>query len=168
MLTRLLTTISLAIVVAFAGPARSYDAAMAESYAMLFAPVKGVDAGKGMHMIMPEAFVDKAKAKEPLVALDVRTPAETDVYTVTLPGALVIPINELFTESNLARIPTDKTVVLLCQTGARATAAGTALRHISFENVYVLKGGFKTLTAYVDPKETNTPLKQVPVEPKEG
>jgi rhodanese-related sulfurtransferase len=98
------------------------------------------------------------KAKEPLVALDVRTPAETDVYSVTLPGALLIPINELFTEANLTRIPTDKTVVVICQTGTRATAAGTALRHIGFENVYVLKGGFKALVAYMGPKEANTPL----------
>ena len=166
MLTRMLTTITLTIVVAIAGPAWSYDAAMAESYATLFAPVEGADAGKGMHMIMPEAFLDKVKAKAPLVALDVRTPAETDVYTVALPGALMIPLNELFTETNLARIPTDKTVVVLCQTGARATAAGIALRHIGFENVYVLKGGFKAMTAYMGPKEATTPLKPDTVKPK--
>jgi len=39
----------------------------------------------------------------------------------------------------------------------RATAAGTALRHIGFENVYILKGGFKALTDYMGPKEANTP-----------
>lgn len=100
----------------------------------------------------------KVKAKEPLVVLDVRTPAETDVYDVTLPGALMIPINELFTPANLARIPTDKTVVVLCLSGARATAAGTALRHIGFENVYILKGGYKALVAYLDPIKANTPL----------
>ena len=93
-----------------------------------------------------------------LVALDVRTPAETGVYGVTLPGALMIPINELFTPANLARIPADKTVVVLCLSGTRATAAGTALRHIGFENVYILKGGYKALTAYMGPKEANTPL----------
>lgn len=41
MLTRLLTTISLVL----AGPAWSYDTAMAESYAKLFAPVKCAGAG---------------------------------------------------------------------------------------------------------------------------
>jgi rhodanese-related sulfurtransferase len=44
-----------------------------------------------------------------------------------LPGTLVIPINELFTEANLALIPTDKTVVVLCLSGTRATAAGTVV-----------------------------------------
>jgi rhodanese-related sulfurtransferase len=131
---------------------------MAESYAKLFAPVQGAGAGKALHLIAPDALLNKVKSKEPLVALDVRTPAETAVYTVTLPGALAIPLNELFTEANLARLPTDKTVVVFCLSGARATAAGTALRHIGFENVYVLKGGFKALSAYMGPKEANAPL----------
>jgi rhodanese-related sulfurtransferase len=157
MLTRLLATISLAVAVAFAGPVWSYDAAMAESYAKFFAPVKGAGAGKALHLIKPDAFLNKVKTKEPLMALDIRTPAETGVYSVTLPGSLVIPVNELFTEANLALIPTDKTVVILCLSGARAIAAGTALRHIGFENVYVLKGGFKALTGYMGPKEANTP-----------
>jgi rhodanese-related sulfurtransferase len=158
MLPRLLARISLAFVVAVSVPAWSSDTDMAKSYAELFASVQGAGAGKALHMLTPETFLVKVKAKEPLVALDVRTPAETDVYSVTLPGALLIPINELFTEANLTRIPTDKTVVVICQTGTRATAAGTALRHIGFENVYVLKGGFKALVAYMGPKEANTPL----------
>jgi len=101
MLTRVLTTTLLAVAVTFAGPAWSYDAAMAQSYAKLFAPVKGAGAGKAMHLIKPDDFLNKVKAKEPLVVLDVRTPAETSVYSATLPGTLVISIDELFTEANL-------------------------------------------------------------------
>jgi rhodanese-related sulfurtransferase len=71
----------------------------------------------------------------------------------------MIPVDELFTEAKLALIPTDKTVVVVCMSGTRATASGTALRHIGFENVYVLKGGFKALTGYLGPVEANTPLK---------
>ena len=159
MLTRLLTITLLAVAVTIAGPAWSYDSALAESYAKLFAPVKGAGAGKALHLIPPDALLNKVKAKEPLVVLDIRTPAETGVYSVTLPGSLVIPVNELFTEAKLALIPTDKTVVVLCMSGVRATAAGTALRHIGFENVYILKGGFKALTGYLGPKEANTPVK---------
>lgn len=158
MLARVLIILSLVMAATLASPVWSYDAAMAESYAKLFAPVQGAGAGKGLHLIPPDAFLNKVKTKEPLLALDVRTPAETAVYSLTLPGALVIPINELFTKANLARIPTDRTVVVFCLSGARATAAGTALRHIGFENVYVLKGGFKALTAYMGPKEANAPL----------
>jgi len=152
MLTHLATTFLLAITVALATPAWSYDAAMAESYAKLFAPVKGAGAGKALHLMKPDAFMNKVKAKEPVVALDVRTPAEIGVFTSILPGSLTIPIDALFTEANLARIPTDEAVVVLCKSGTRATAAGTALRHIGFENVYVLKGGFKALIAYIGAK----------------
>ena len=159
MLVRLLTITLLAVAVTITGPVWSYDSAMAESYAELFAPVKGAGAGKALHLMKSDAFLNKVKAKEPLVVVDIRTPAETGVYSATLPGSLMIPINELFTKAKLAEIPTDKTVVILCLSGTRATAAGTALRHIGFENVYILKGGFKALTGYLGPKEANTPLK---------
>ena len=157
MFTRLLTISLLAVVVTIAGPAWSYDSAMAESYATLFAPVKGAGAGKALHLIPPDVFLNKVKTKEPMVAIDIRTPAETGIYGMTLPGSLVIPVSELFTRANLAQIPTDKTVVIVCLHGTRATAAGTALRHIGFENVYILKGGFKALTGYMGPKEANAP-----------
>ena len=163
MLTRSFTTLSLALALALplalSSPAWSYDAAMAEGYASLFAPVKGAAAGKALHLMKPAAFVEKLKAEEPLVVLDIRTPAETGVYSTTVPGSLTVPIAELFTKANLARIPVDKTVVVFCKSGARATAAGTALRHIGFENVYILKGGFMGLTGYMGPKEANTPPK---------
>jgi rhodanese-related sulfurtransferase len=157
MFKRFLAITLLAVCFAMAGPVWSYDSAMAESYAALFSTVKGAGAGKALHLMSPEAFLDKVKAKEPLVVLDIRTPAETGVYSVTLPGSQRIPVSELFTEAMLAQIPTDKTVVVLCKSGTRAAAAGTALRHIGFDNVYILKGGFKALAAYMGPKEANTP-----------
>jgi rhodanese-related sulfurtransferase len=164
MLKHLLTTITLATAVTFAGPAWSYDAEMAASYAKLFAPVEGAGAGKALHLMKPDAFLNKVNAKESLVTLDVRTPAEVSVFTSIMPGSLAIPISELFSEDNLARIPTDKTVVVLCKSGTRATAAGTALRHIGFENVYILKGGFKALTGYMGPKEANTTPAPQPIQ----
>lgn len=157
MLTRLITITLLAVTLAIGGPAWSYDADMAKSYANIFAPVKGAGAGKALHLIKPDAFLNKVIAKESVVVLDVRTPAEVVVVTSILTDSLPIPINELFSEANLARLPTDKTVVVLCKSGTRATAAGTALRHIGFENVYILKGGYKALINYMGPKEANTP-----------
>lgn len=150
------------IALAFTTPAWSYDVEMAQSYAKLFAPVKGAKAGKAMHLMKPDVFVDKIKANEKLIVLDIRTPAESGIYGATLPGTLVMPVNELFTEANLAHIPTDKAVVVVCKSGTRAAAAGTALRHIGFGNVYILKGGFKALAGYMGPKEANTPPKMQP------
>lgn len=171
MLSHLLKITLVAITIASAGPAWSYDTTMAQSYAKLFAPVKGASAGKALHLMKPDAFVKSVIEKEPLVVLDVRTPAETGIYSATLPDTLNIPIDELFTEANLARIPTDKKVVVICLSGTRATAAGTALRHVGFNNVYVLKGGFKALTGYLGPKEANAqqnskPAASAPVPPR--
>jgi len=73
---------------------------------------------------------------------------------------LSIPANKVFLKENLDRIPIDKTVVVVCKSGARATAIGTALRHIGFKNVYVLKGGIVALTKYVTPKSMNPAAKQ--------
>ena len=145
------------IALAFPNPAWSYDVEMAQSYAKLFAPVKGAKAGKAMHLMKPDVFLNKIKANEKLIVLDIRTPAESGIYGATLPGTLVMPVNELFTEANLARIPTDTAVVVVCKSGTRAAAAGTALRHIGFGNIYILKGGFKALAGYMGPKQANTP-----------
>ncbi|MEZ5540571.1 MAG: rhodanese-like domain-containing protein [Pseudomonadota bacterium] len=154
---RPLETLLLLLVTTFATPAWSYDKALAASYATLFAPVQGAAAGKALHLMPPDVFVAKVKAQEPLAVIDIRTPAETAFYSMTLPDSLVIPTNELFTEPSLDRIPTDKTVVIICASGTRAAAVGTALRHIGFDNVYVLKGGFKSLTAYLGVTEANAP-----------
>ena len=136
----------------------AYDTEMARGYALMFEPVQGVKAGKALHMIKPDQFVERVKKGETIVALDVRTPAEFGFYGMATPDALRIPINELFKTENLDLIPTDKMVLVVCKSGTRATAAGTALRHIGFDNVYVLKGGIGALAAYLNPKTANMPL----------
>ena len=157
MLRRLCIAVTALSLLATAGAAWAYDEGLAESYAKLFEPVAGAKAGKALHLMNTQVFIDKLKAGEPLVTLDIRTPAETSVFTSAVPGGLTIPIAELFTPENLARIPTDKDVVVLCKSGTRATAAGTALRHVGFKNVFILKGGFKAISAYLDAKTANTP-----------
>jgi rhodanese-related sulfurtransferase len=67
-------------------------------------------------------------------------------------------MNELFKHEQLARLPNDKPIVVLCKSGTRATAVATALRDVGFEDTYVLKGGFKGLIAYLGAKEANQPL----------
>lgn len=152
-------TLFIVALVLSAGSAWGYDSELAASYETLFQPVAGAKAGKALHLVTAEAFVDDLKAGKEYVALDVRTPAESRIFTMALPGSLAIPMNELFAAENLARIPADKPVIVICLSGTRATAAGTALRHIGFDNVYILKGGFKALGGYLNPKTANAPLK---------
>jgi len=158
MLRRVLTLAAVASFLIASGSVWSYDEDLAGSYAQLFEPVVGAKAGKALHLMKPEVLVIKIKAGERIVTLDVRTPAEMSFFMSALPESLAIPINELFTPDNLARVPTDTPVVVLCKSGTRATVAGIALRHIGFDNVFILKGGFKALNGYLDAKTANSPL----------
>ncbi|NKB36057.1 MAG: hypothetical protein GKR93_02660 [Gammaproteobacteria bacterium] len=45
-------------------------------------------------------------------------------------------------------MPIDKPVIIICKSGARATAVGTSLRHLGFDNVFILNGGFRGLSSY--------------------
>ena len=141
----------------FAPVSLAYDAALAKSFAALFEPVQGQKAGAALHLMKPEKLMALLRAGKPVVALDVRTPAEAGIVGMTLPGTLAIPLSELFMPGNLQRIPTDRMVVVICKSGACATAAGTGLRVIGFDNVYVLKGGLTGLSGYLDPITANAP-----------
>jgi rhodanese-related sulfurtransferase len=149
----------LAVLISFGVAAADYDVQLAQSYARLFEPVAGAKAGKALHLVKPEGLVKDLQAGKPIVALDIRTPNEFGVLGITLPETLAIPANEVFNPGNLDRIPQDRTVVVVCQSGTRAVAAGTGLRHIGFDNVYVLKGGIMALAKYLTPKTANPPPK---------
>ena len=152
-----LTALTLGALI-LAAPAGAYDRGLAENYQQMFAPVQGPKAGKEMHLIKPDQFVNGVKAGTQYVTVDIRTPAETMFFTGNLPGHLVIPLNQLFQHDQLSKLPTDKPIVVMCKSGTRATAAVTALRRLGFTESYVLKGGLKGLSAYLGPKEANEPL----------
>ena len=138
---------------ALGSPAWTYDAEMAKSYQQLFSNVVGAGAGKALNFVSAEAFTQSLKEGKPWVAIDVRTPVEAELFTLSMPGSLAIPTNEVFTAENLALIPRNKPVIIVCKSGARATAVGTSLRHIGFDNVHILKGGFQGLASYFGPKQ---------------
>jgi len=158
MITKLLLSMLTTVAILIAPISYSYDQPLAESYASLFQPVKGAKAGKALHLMKPEIFIEKLKKGQDFVAIDVRTEKEAGLFTMSLPGSMSIPLNKLFMPENLKRLPTDKPMLIVCKSGARASAAGTALRHIGFNNVYILKGGFKMLNVYMGPKEVYSPL----------
>ena len=126
----------------------SYDKEMAAHFAKLFSKVEGANAGKALHFISPETFVRDLKAGKDMLAIDIRTPAEMDLLGLKIPNSLSIPVNELFENRNLERIPTDKAVVIICKSGARALAATTSLRHLGFNNAFILQGGMQGLSTY--------------------
>lgn len=76
-----------------------------------------------------------------VVLLDVREQEELTGPLGRLEGILHIPIGRL--AARLARLQehTDKRIVVVCRSGARATTGAQILMKAGFDRVYVLKGG---------------------------
>lgn len=117
----------------------------------LLAPAAEGQTGKALHCIQPETLLSWLSQGEPVTGLDIRTPAETAIFGLAIPGHLSIPLSELFTPGNLDRIPRDRKLILLCQSGIRAGMAASALRQLGYAEVYVLGGGYQGLSRYLDP-----------------
>ncbi|KAA6185819.1 rhodanese-like domain-containing protein [Thiohalocapsa marina] len=133
-------------------PALAYDEGMAKTYEQFFAGFHEQQVPKAMHLIPPDKLVAAIKNNEPMVLIDVRTRQEQSIVSLTYPGSLNIPMDEIFKPESLARIPTDRKVVLTCQAGIRSTVIATALRNIGFDNVYAVKGGLLGLLQYLNAK----------------
>jgi len=69
--------------------------------------------------------------------IDVRTPNE--FKSGHIPGAKNFPLNNL--SDSLKKIPQDKTVVVVCQSGNRSKSASKILTNAGYENIINLKGG---------------------------
>ncbi len=134
------------------GTAWSFDKGLAGSYEQYFEQFDGKATPKALHMIKTSGFVKAVLTGQKMFVLDIRTPAETGMYGLTLPRSTAIPMNEVFKPENLARIPTDQKVVIVCKAGHRAMSIATALRHVGFKNVYVLKHGISDLARYLSAK----------------
>jgi rhodanese-related sulfurtransferase len=153
--TRLLN-LPIIVMVVFLGFPLQANEQLAEGYAQLFAPMKGAVVGKEFHIIKPPAFVSRVNQGTPLVVLDVRTPAEINIFRMGLADTLEIPVDTLFSNENLQRLPKDRQIVVVCQTGAVSAAVVTALRHLGYDNAFILKGGLIELAEYLGPKEANS------------
>ncbi|EKA61628.1 hypothetical protein B277_05623 [Janibacter hoylei PVAS-1] len=67
----------------------------------------------------------------------------------SVPGAVHIPVPTLTGDpASSAGLPTDRDIVLVCHSGARARLAATTLRARGFVQLHVLDGG---MLAWPDP-----------------
>ena len=76
--------------------------------------------------------------------VDLRTP--TEFCTGHLPMAMNIPVTELGKPENLALLPFDKPVLLICNSGHNASVAEGVLRILGYE-AWALRGGMLSLRA---------------------
>lgn len=81
--------------------------------------------------------------------IDVR--ANVAYKTKTIDGAINIPINEI--RSRIDEIPTDKKVILFCNTGYTSYCASRILIQRGFNNIYSLMGGITLYNEIVKNKE---------------
>lgn len=85
---------------------------------------------------------------EPIVLVDVREPWEANI--ASLPGAVLIPLNELEYRAEEELDPMDD-VVLFCHHGVRSMEAALILWDHGYEQVKSLAGGIDRWTQQVDP-----------------
>ena len=87
--------------------------------------------------------VDANKVSRQSVFLDIRTQGEVE-YGPKIKGSKCIPLSELSKRMDeLKKVGTDKRVIVVCQSGSRAPAAGIKLKRAGFSNVHMLAGGLR-------------------------
>ncbi len=141
----------------FAGVAYGFDADMAKKFDSLFSQMTPEVLAMRPCQITAKDVLNMIKKNEDFVILDIRTPAEVKLVASAYKNTITIPMNELFKENNLKKLPKDKRIAVLCHTGDRAAAATIALRAVGFVNAYQFKGGIaeyakevgRTATEYV-------------------
>lgn len=81
------------------------------------------------------------------VIVDVREPWE--VRLAALDGALTIPMNQI--PAQLAAIPKDRDVVVVCHHGVRSRYVGQFLAQQGYTRLFNLRGGIDAWAREIDP-----------------
>ncbi|MBY0441041.1 MAG: adenylyltransferase/sulfurtransferase MoeZ [Mycobacteriaceae bacterium] len=84
-----------------------------------------------------------------LALIDVREQAEFDI--VHIDGAQLIPRSLIDSGAGLARLPSDRTVVLYCKTGMRSAAALAVVKRAGFVDALHLQGGIMAWAQQLQP-----------------
>ena len=98
----------------------------------------------------PELVEALSKGQD-ILLLDIRTPEEHGVVSLSHPRTLWIPLDDLFETENLDRLPNDKQIAVVCLSGYRAALATGLLRAAGFEEVVFVKGGLAGLVQAFKP-----------------
>ncbi len=146
-----LLVISLSLVCSIVFTSNGYDKELAKTFNTFFESFTDKEVGKALQKLCVKDFIKRNKLGEEFFILDIRTVAETKLIGVTLPNTLTAPMDKVFLEENLKKLPTDKNIVVVCAKGSRATATAMALRQIGFKKVYILSGGFAKLASTLCP-----------------
>jgi molybdopterin/thiamine biosynthesis adenylyltransferase/rhodanese-related sulfurtransferase len=86
---------------------------------------------------------------KPVYLVDVREPAEFEI--VSIPGATLVPKDEILRGEALAALPQDKQIVMYCKTGVRSAETLAAVKSAGFKDAVHVQGGVTAWVRQVDP-----------------
>jgi rhodanese-related sulfurtransferase len=95
-------------------------------------PVKVIDVQQAYELIQKDSSV---------VVIDVRTPQEFNSETGHVPGAKLMPVNEIEKWADELASMKDRKLVVICRSGNRSTIASNYLASKGFSNIYNVAGG---------------------------
>jgi adenylyltransferase/sulfurtransferase len=81
--------------------------------------------------------------------VDVREPAEFEI--VSIPGAMLIPKDEILRGDALASLPQDRQIVMYCKTGVRSAETLAAVKRAGFSDAVHVQGGVTAWVNQIDP-----------------
>jgi sulfur-carrier protein adenylyltransferase/sulfurtransferase len=85
---------------------------------------------------------------KPVYLVDVREPAEFEI--VSIPGAWLIPKDEILRGDALASLPQDRQIVMYCKTGVRSAETLAAVKRAGFADAVHVQGGVSAWVSQVD------------------
>jgi adenylyltransferase/sulfurtransferase len=92
---------------------------------------------------------DLLDSDKPIYLVDVREPAEFEI--VSIPGATLIPKDEILRGDALASLPQDKQIVMYCKTGVRSAETLAAVKAAGFADAVHVQGGVTAWVNQIDP-----------------
>ncbi len=87
--------------------------------------------------------------EEKIYLIDVREPNEYEI--VSIPGAVLIPKDQILSGAALETLPQDRQLVLHCKSGARSAECLAALKDAGFSDAVHVGGGILSWINTVDP-----------------
>jgi adenylyltransferase/sulfurtransferase len=99
--------------------------------------------------ITPLELKELLESDKPVYLVDVREPAEWEI--VRIPGATLIPKDEILRGDALAQLPQDKQIVMYCKTGVRSAETLAAVKAAGFSDAIHVQGGVTGWVNQVDP-----------------
>jgi adenylyltransferase/sulfurtransferase len=86
---------------------------------------------------------------KPIELIDVREPAEWEI--VSIPGAKLVPKDQILRGDALASLPQDRQIVMYCKTGVRSAETLAAVKGAGFSDALHVQGGVTAWVNQVDP-----------------